>query len=443
MCCLCCLCCFTLTRLQARRRLARQFRKHKLEPQPVSGAPSSRANTYYSSQLVRPRGRTQQPHQRAPSAQHEQHAQLHTGGAYIGHLHPADAAAAAAARELLEWQFQLEPEIGPGSSTGLSTEAAADAWAQDPAGGADADLLQLPSTLLPGISTAEAGTDAGKQLTKAITGASHWRQVQSLVQEHAPELVNIRHLCAALTRMVYLQPTFHSSSSGTSSGDQDGPQQQQVPTKARAFLQQLYSSIHGVQDSLSYRQACNVLWAAGKLKHSALPSTDCLTSLYQHARQVCSTEQRDLEQQHQAAEEGSAQAAQAREEHLQWRAAAFSHAGQLAGSLVSLQQVLPAQQLQDMTAWVLDTTKNVLQDHIQQHQPVPGQRASSKTMQPQQQQQAKPCQRPLPGRDVANLAASLATLGAQPSPAWLSAFAAALGCKGLIYIRSYRCELCL
>jgi hypothetical protein len=252
-------------------------------------------------------------------------------------------------------------------------------------------------------------------------------------------MVNTRHLCAALTRMVYLQPTFHSSSSRDAGAGLLQPQH--GGSQAGLFLQQLYSSIKEKLPDVQYRQSCNVLWAIGKLQRTALPSTDCLQEFYQHARQACATEQRELQQQQQ----GDDCSAQAREQHLQWQAAAFSHAGQVTSSLVALQQVLPAQQLQDTVAWVLSTTRDLLQDQIQQHQPVQEQRAASKTQQQQQRIRgsAKPCQRPLPARDIANLAASLATLGAQPSPAWLSAYAAALGCKGLVYISTYRCAVAL
>lgn len=448
---------------QARRRLARQFRKHKLEPQQASSSSGgaagpgrrSSSNRPYSSQLVRPRTRSLPPQQQLLGLQdqppwHEQQQQQQPGGAgaVFGHLHPADAAAAAAAaRELLEWQFQLEPQdsAGPAAAAaeGASTDPAAAAGVSTSSPG-DSSLLQLPNSLLPGLSTAAAGTDAGKQLTKAIMRAGHWRQVQSLIQEHAPEMVNTRHLCAALTRMVYLQPTFHSSSSSSdrSAGSTEAAaatsqEQQHSSSGAGLFLQQLYASLHGCLAALGYRQSCNVLWAFGKLQHTTLPSTAHLQDFYQHARQACASEQKQLEQQAQAED----CPAQAREQYLQWRAAAFSHAGQIASSLVLLQQVLPAQQQQDTVAWLMSTTRDLLQDHIQQHQPVPEQRAASKLQQQQQlppQGLGKPCQRPLPARDVANLAASLATLGAQPSPAWLSAFAAALGCKGLVYLRSYR-----
>jgi hypothetical protein len=418
--------------LQARRRLARQFRKHKLQPQPATVAPSL-ARSSYTNQLVRPRNRLQQQSLLYGALEQEQQwQQLPPAGAYIGQLHPADAAAAAAARELLEWQFQLEPETGLGANTATAAgeDAQGLAEAADPA---DADRLLLPSTLLPGLGEATADMDGGKQLTKAIMRASHWRQVQSLIQEHAPEMVNARHLCAALTRMVYLQPTFHSSSKH----DAAQPQQQQQ-TGAGLFLQQLYSSIHSELPVLQYRQTCNTLWSIGKLKHTAMPSAECLEALYQHARLSCAAEQKQLEQQQQS-EDASAQA---REQHLQWRAAAFSHAGQVAASLVSLRNAMPAQQLQEMTSWLTSTTRDLLQDHIQQYQPLQEARAASKLQQQQQQQQrmlsTKPCQRPLPARDLANLAASLASLGVQPSPAWLSAFAVALGCKGLVYVRSYR-----
>lgn len=434
--------------MQARRRLARQFRKHKLEPQTVSGVPSRAASEQYNSQLVRPRTRSQQQQGVQQQQQHTlqepqqwQQQQLPpsfppSAGAYGGQLHPADAAAAAAAaREMLEWQFRLEPEPGQGSSTAaaaadVSTDVSTSAWAESDS------VLQLPSTLLPGLSTAAAGADAGKQLTKAIMRAGHWRQVQSLIQEHAPGMVNTRHLCAALTRMVTLQPTFHKSSSSRGAGTR--PIQQQGAS-AGLFLQQLYSSIQERLPEVQYRQSCNVLWAIGKLQHTALPSAILLQDFYQHARQVCATEQRQLEQQQQ----GEDCSAQAREQQLQWQAAAFSHAGQVASSLVALQEVLPAQQLQETVGWTLSTTRDCLQEQIQQHQPVQEQRAGSKTEQQQQQQRirglVKPCQRPLPARNIANLAASLATLGAQPSPAWLSAYAAALGCKGLVYISTYRC----
>jgi hypothetical protein len=356
---------------------------------------------------------------------------------YSGQLHPADAAAAAAAaREMLEWHFRLEPELGQGSNTTPAAAAPADASPGASAGAwADSDsVLQLPSTLLHGLDAAAAEADAGKQLTKAIMRAGHWREVQSLIQEHAPGMVNTQHLCAALTRMVYLQPTFHSSCSRDAGTGLLQPQQ--GGSQAGLFLQQLYSSIQETLPDVQYRQSCNVLWSIGKLQRTALPSIDCLQELYQHARQACATEQRQLEQQ----QEGEDCSAQAREAQLQWQAAAFSHAGQVASSLVALQQVLPAQQLQETVAWILSTTRDLLQDKIQQHHPVQEQRAASRT---QQQQQlirglAKPCQRPLPARDIANLAASLAALGAQPSPAWLSAYAAALGCKGLVYISTYR-----
>lgn len=396
--------------------------------------------------------------------QQQQHQQLWphtTSAAYIrGQLHPADAAAAAAAREMLEWQFQLEPEAGPGSSLlgSATTASPPGSAADDPLLSNGSSSLSLPSSLLPGISASPAGqgADAGKDLTKAIMRASHWRQVQVLIQEHAPEAVNTQHLCAALTRMVYLQPTFHSSSSGSGSGgnampahgQQQQQQQQASVSPAGQFLQQLYSSIVDRVQELQYRQSCNVLWAAGKLKHTALPDADSLAALYQHARQSCAAEQRHLEQQVQqlGSEEGgaagasaSAAQAQAREQQLQWRAHAFSHAGQIAASLVSLQQAMPAQQLQDTVAWVMSNTRDLLQDHIQQHQPVPEPRSRTSAVAAKLLlQQQRRCQRPLPARDVANLAASLAALGAQPSPAWLSAFAAALGCKGLVYLRSYR-----
>jgi len=428
--------CFTNP--QARRRLARQFRRHKLEPQTAGSFATRLANSHYDSQLVRPRNRYQQQSLLNGSDQEQQWEQLERQGpdaAIYRQLHPADVAAAAAARKLLEWQFQLEPEDGFESSRAKAATGAGSA-------AAEADGLQLPSSLLQGLSTSP-DVDAGKELTKAIMRAGLWRQVQALIQEHAPEMVNVQHLCAALTRMVDLQPTF-SSMSGTNSMPAQQQQQQQheemqeaLPGTAQAsrFLQQLYSSLGEKAGDLSYRQSCNVLWAAGKLKHTALPNMDWLAALYAHTQQSCVTEQRQLQQQQQA-EDASPQD---RELQLQWQANALSHAGQVASSLVALQEVLPAQQLQDTLAWIMSNTRDVLQEHIQQHQPVPEQRSSSK--QPPQQQRPwvqRCCQRPLPARDVANLAASLATLGAQPSPAWLSAFAAALGCKGLVYIRSYR-----
>eukprot|EP00775_Hariotina_reticulata_P002061 gene2061-2381_t len=228
---------------EARRRLARQFRRHKLESQPAGSASQS-------IQGLQPR-----PLQQGPPANGQPPLQLSSTtspielDALISQLPPAGLTADAAARELLERQYQLWPH-----------------GVMQPAGGivSDVDLQQSHLTaalLLPSMES------TAKQLTKAIMQATDWRQVQVLLQEHEPQ-VNTTHLCASI---VCLSKLRHIEQPGRSSTD------------LAAFLQQLVTRVVLAKDGLVYRQACNVLWAVAKLPAALRPETELLAELYQYA----------------------------------------------------------------------------------------------------------------------------------------------------------------
>jgi hypothetical protein len=401
---------------QARRRLSRQFRRHKLEPQqqqqPSAVAGAAAAGSSSAARLAaRLRAHALLPRPRPRHQQQDAYAY-------------DDQQTAAAARELLEWQFQLGPQQA-------SSEFALDQppeWPGDAdadageLGALDAAAMQGASALLEGLSSGPAA-DPGKQLTKAIMHAQHWRQVQSLIQEHGPDCLNARHLCAALTRLVHLQHSFAAS------GQQQQLQSQQgvasvAAGPAAAFVQHLYASVAGELQSLEYRQACNVVWAASKLQQVAAPDAAWVSAVYQHAAHAYGCEKRQQHEQQEALPELQQQAQQLEQHVYDMR-----HAAQLSYALVSLQQHLPQAQVQEYVGWVVSNTRQILQQHIQQHQPAEAGQRQQRPLKHQQQ---------LGARDLATVAWSLASLCAEPSPAWLSAFAAALSCRGLVSAGNYR-----
>jgi hypothetical protein len=324
----------------------------------------------------------------------------------------ATAAAAAAVRQALagsqdagpllqqlEWQFSLESNSHPA--------AGSTAFSSSNSSSMSSDALLPASRLLDSMSTT-----AGAGITKAIKGTKHWRQVQSLLQEHNPEL-NTIHLCASLTRLVQLQHSFGSSSAAAAA-----PQEQGVDPQAAAFVQQLLESIGGLQQSLDCRQACNVLWAASKLQHVAQPSEEWLAAMYEHALASSSVE---------ASEQGQQQDSSSSSQQSSSRG--LAHAAQLAYSLVGLQDSLSQQQLQSISSGLMEWTQSLLQEQLyaQQEQQQSARSSSQQQDYQQQQQQQQPgAAASVSARDLATLAWSLAMLNWQPRTAWLSAFASVI-----------------
>jgi hypothetical protein len=338
-----------------------------------------------------------------------------------------DAVAAAAARDLLEWQFQLQQDGGGGSSGGATSSSSSSGSvlaAQEAAAALGA------SQLLQGLSSSPG--DAGRQLTSAIMRAQHWRQVQSLIQEHAPSCVNVLHLCAALTRLAHVQYSFVGGGAGSIGSSSVNPH-------AAAFVQQLFDGIGTRLAELEYRQTCNVVWAAAALQHVVAPEPAWMASLYRQAAAIFSSEKLTQHEQAEALPERQQQAAQ-----LQQQVNDLCHAAQLSYALAKLQDRLPQAQVARYVGWIVDNTRNILQQHIQQHQPAAAPHgsssSSSSSSSAQQQRQQRPVkhQHQLRARDMATLAWSLSKLCAEPSPAWLSALAAALGCRGLVSAGNYR-----
>lgn len=353
--------------LQARRRLARQFRKHKLEPQPAT-APA---------QLSIP-GLQPKPQRRLAGSQVASDAQPAVQSVVVA----ADVAVAAAALQQLERQFNLRTASPHGGTEGDSLVAA----------------VQLPEALLLDGAVSEPGSE----ITNAIMRANDWRQVQSLVQEHGPALSAI-HICACLTRMTKLQDSF--------SGD---PQ-------VRMFLQHLMDKVSGKQHLLEQRQACNVLWAVSKLQHSAKPRQQWLTTIYQTATSFPVQQQESTD------------------------SCVMRHAAQLAYSVQKLQGLLPKQLVQHVSSWVMDTSQAVLQHALHWQQQVHSQQKQQVLLpKPSLQQQHSPDSEQeqsavqVSARDLATLAWSLASIGVQPSTAWLSAFASAVSCKRYMAEANYR-----
>jgi hypothetical protein len=282
----------------------------------------------------------------------------------------------------------------------------------------DVDLQhpQLPSALsLPSMES------TAKQLTKAVVQAGHWRQVQVLLQEHEPQ-VNTTHLCASivcLSKLHTSEQPCHSRADAT------------------AFLQQLVSRVVLAKDLLEYRQVCNVLWASAQMPDAFRPTSDLLAELYQQAMALGS---RSVHNSHTAQSTAVAEGAQRQERVLP----DMLHAAQLSYSLALLQPDLPQQLIQEVAGWITSNTQELLQvitqqhDHqpVQQHQRDSGSASSSighlnsnanGSNVPQHLAGMR-----IPCRDLATLTWSLASLPVQPGAAWLSAFAGAVACKGLV-----------
>jgi hypothetical protein len=318
----------------------------------------------------------------------------------------AKAAAAAAMRQALagqqdaaplwqqlEWQFSLESNFDSCPAASSST------FSSSSSNSRSSDALLPASLLLDSMSTT-----AGAGITKAIKGTKHWRQVQSLLQEHNPEL-NTIHLCASLTRLVQLQHSFGSSSAAAAPQQQQ--QQQGVDPQAAAFVQQLLESIGDLRQSLECRQACNVLWAASKLQHVASVSNEWLVGMYEQALESSST---------QAATQEQVSSSRG-----------LMHAAQLAHSLVGLSGALSQQQLQSTAAGLLEWTQGLLQEQLYaQQEQQQNARSAQQQQEVQQQHEAVGAAGAVGARDLATLAWSLATLNLQPRTAWLSAFASVI-----------------
>lgn len=361
--------------LQARRRLARQFRKHKLEPQPAAVAP---VELVIPGLNPRPQRRLLNSYVQQPAAQ--------VGAA--GLASAAELAATAAALQQLEWQFRLDP-AQPDYSSRIADSSSAPV---------NSVASQLSASLLSDAVTSEPGSE----ITKAIKRASDWRQVRSLVQEHGSDLSTV-HICACITHMVQLQDSFNGNPQVT------------------VFLQQLMSSVAAVQHLLEQRQACNVLWAVSKLQHVANPSQEWLAGLYQQAMSSAVQQQ---------ANHGSCVIRHAAQLAYSLSKLRTQLPQQLFPKLTSWVLDTTQAALQEG----LHSQKQVQRQQRQQT----GRSSQPSQQQQHEGLQEQPSAVQVTARDLATMAWSLASLEVQPSTAWLSAFASAVSCRQYMAEANYR-----